>query len=69
VTVEAAYALGDEAQRGHLAPGTVGDVTILSGNLTDATADEMRAMTVVATIVGGVIEYCADPEICRRIEE
>ena len=29
VTVDAAYALGDETRRGHLAPGTLGDVTIL----------------------------------------
>ncbi len=34
VTVGAAYALGDEARRGHLAPGTLGDVTILSGDVT-----------------------------------
>ena len=27
VTVDAAHALGDEARRGHLAPGTLGDVT------------------------------------------
>ena len=26
--------LGDEARRGHLAPGTLGDVTILSGDVT-----------------------------------
>lgn len=68
-TVEAAYALGDEARRGHLAPGTLGDVTILSGDVTEATPDEIRAMTVVATIVGGVIEYCGDPEVCAHSEE
>jgi predicted amidohydrolase YtcJ len=64
VTVEAAYALRDEARRGHLAPGTLGDVTILSGDVTSATPDEIRAMTVVATIVGGLRAYCAGPEIC-----
>jgi predicted amidohydrolase YtcJ len=64
VTVEAAYALRDEARRGHLAPGTLGDVTILSGDVTDATPDEIRAMTVVATIVGGLPAYCAGPEVC-----
>ena len=64
VTLDAAYALGDEARRGHLAPGTLGDVTILSGDVTAATPDEIRAMTVIATIVGGVAAYCADPEIC-----
>ena len=64
VTLDAAYALGDEARRGHLAPGTLGDVTILSGDVTTATPDEIRAMTVIATIVGGVAEYCAEPELC-----
>ena len=35
MTLDAAWALGDEARRGHLAPGTLGDVTILSGDVTD----------------------------------
>jgi hypothetical protein len=65
-TIGAAYALGDEVRRGHLAPGTLGDITILSGDVTDATADEIRAMTVVATIVGGAIEYCGDPDVCSQ---
>lgn len=67
VTVDAAHALGDESRRGRLAPGTLGDVTILSGDVTAATADEIRAMTVSATIVGGAPAYCADPEICARL--
>jgi predicted amidohydrolase YtcJ len=64
VTLDAAYALGDESRRGHLAPGTLADVTILSGDVSVATPDEVRAMTVVATIVGGVPAHCADPGIC-----
>ena len=64
VTLDAAYALGDETRRGHLAPGTLGDVTILSGDVTAASPDEIRAMTVIATIVGGIPAYCSDPEIC-----
>jgi predicted amidohydrolase YtcJ len=67
VTLEAAWALGDEARRGHFAPGTLGDVTILSGDVTTATPDEIRAMKVVATIVGGIPVYCADPAICGRL--
>ena len=66
VTLDAAYALGDEARRGHLAPGTLGDVTILSGDVTDATPDEIRAMTVIAAIVGGNVAYCADPAACEE---
>jgi predicted amidohydrolase YtcJ len=64
VTLEAAYALGDEARRGHLAPGTLGDVTILSGAVLTASPDEIRALEVVATIVGGTVVHCADTEIC-----
>jgi predicted amidohydrolase YtcJ len=67
VTLDAAYALGDEARRGHLVPGTIADVTILSGDVTAATPDEIRAMTVIATIVGGTPAYCADPEICSQL--
>ena len=59
VTVDAAWALGDEARRGHLAQGTLGDVTILSRDVTQGTPDEIRSTTVVATIVDGVTVYCA----------
>jgi predicted amidohydrolase YtcJ len=68
VTLDAAYALGDEARRGRLAPGSLGDVTILSGDVTAAVPDEIRDMTVVATIVGGNAAYCADPTICSPLE-
>jgi hypothetical protein len=64
VTVDAAHALGDEARRGHLAPGALGDVTILSGDVLAATPDEIRGLDVVATIVGGVVVHCGDPAAC-----
>jgi len=64
LTVEAAFALGDESRRGRLAPGTLGDVTILSGDIRGATSDEIRAMDVIATIVGGDVVHCADAEAC-----
>ena len=64
VTLDAAYALGDESRRGHLAPGALGDVTILSGDVLDATPDEIRAMDVIATIADGTVVYCLDPEVC-----
>ena len=69
VTLDAAYALGDETRRGHLAPGTLGDVTILSGDVLDATPDEIRAMDVIATIVDGIVVYCSDPEVCPPAED
>ena len=65
VTRDAAHALGDEARRGHLAPGTLGDVTILSGDITGSTPDEIRALEVVASIVGGTIAYCSDQDVCH----
>jgi predicted amidohydrolase YtcJ len=64
ITLDAAWALADEARRGHLAAGTLDDVTILSGDVLNATPDEIRAITVIAAIVGGEIGFCADPEAC-----
>ena len=69
VTLDAAHMLGDEARRGHLAPGTLGDVTILNGDVTAATPNEIRDMTVIATIVGGIPAHCSDPEICSQLRE
>jgi predicted amidohydrolase YtcJ len=63
VTTGAAWALGDEAMRGHLAVGTYGDVTILSGDVTAGVADDVRAIQTVATIVDGRIVFCADPAL------
>jgi predicted amidohydrolase YtcJ len=69
VTLDAAWAVGDDTRRGHLAAGTLGDVTILSGDVTGgATPDEIRAMDVIATIVGGVPEYCPDSTICAQLQ-
>jgi predicted amidohydrolase YtcJ len=64
VTVDAAYALRDEANRGHLAVGTYADITILSGDVTTLSPDEIRDVDVAATIVGGITEYCAVPDLC-----
>jgi predicted amidohydrolase YtcJ len=65
VTLGAAWALGDEARRGHLAPGTLGDVTILSGDVIGASPDEIRALDVIATVVGGTVVHCSDTEVCE----
>lgn len=64
VTIDAAYALNDEANRGHLAPGIYADITILSRDVTSGTPDEIRATRVIATIVGGQAAYCAEPAFC-----
>jgi predicted amidohydrolase YtcJ len=67
VTLGAAYALGDETRRGHLAAGTLGDVTILSGDVTSSTADAIRELEIVATIVGGIVVHCSDVEVCGEL--
>jgi hypothetical protein len=64
VTIDAAFAIGADDLRGHLAPGTYGDLTILSGEMEGATPDEIRDMSVVATILGGKIVFCAESAIC-----
>lgn len=69
VTVDAAYALGDDSRRGRLRAGMFGDVTILSGDVRTATPEAIRAMSVVSTIVGGGIEHCSEPDICAGPEE
>jgi len=63
VTIDAGSPRG-QTPRGHLAPGTLGDATILSGDVTTATSDEIRAMDVIATIVGGRVVFCAGAEVC-----
>ena len=68
VTLDAAYAIGDEARRGHLATGTLGDITILSGDVTDATPEDIRAMDIIATIVGGVPEHCSNSPVCTQLQ-
>ena len=65
VTVDAAWAMGDDGGRGHLALGAVGDVTILSGDIASSTPDEIRALEVVATILGGNVVSCSDAAVCR----
>ena len=39
----------------------------MSGDVTAGTPDEIRALKVVATIVGGIPAYCADRETCSRL--
>jgi predicted amidohydrolase YtcJ len=64
VTIDAAYAIRADDLRGHLAPGSYGDVTILKGDMEGASPDELRQLTVVATIVGGKILFCDEPTLC-----
>jgi hypothetical protein len=42
-------------------------VTILGGDLLDATPEEIRALTVVAAIVGGEAAFCDGSEVCAAL--
>jgi predicted amidohydrolase YtcJ len=64
VTLDAAWALGDEKNRGHLAVGAYADITVLNGDVTQGSPDEIRSMIVVATIVGGLTVYCGEAAPC-----
>jgi predicted amidohydrolase YtcJ len=59
-----ADAVGDSEHRGRLVPGSYADITILSGDITAGTPAEIRRLEVVATIVGGIAEFCTDPAVC-----
>ncbi len=59
-----ADAVGGSQHRGRLVPSSYADITILSGDISAGTPAEIRRLEVVATIVGGIVEFCADPAIC-----
>jgi hypothetical protein len=44
----------------------VGDVTVLSGETPAPRPTRSGPLEVMATIVGGVVVYCSDIEICGR---
>jgi predicted amidohydrolase YtcJ len=58
-TTAAAYAGFEETIKGSLAPGKLGDVTVLSQNLLTVPDDRILSTKVLYTIVGGTIAYRA----------
>ncbi|MGW1342705.1 amidohydrolase [Kribbella sp. NPDC002412] len=63
-TIDAAYGTFEEDVKGSLAPGKYADLVILSDNPTTAPVDSLPNLEVLATIVGGRAENCADPAVC-----
>lgn len=59
MTIESAYALFRETEVGSLAPGKYADLIVISDNPLTVEANELRRLTVLATLVGGRFEYCA----------
>jgi predicted amidohydrolase YtcJ len=56
-TLGAAYASGEEDVKGSLAPGMLGDVTVLSADPTALPGSELLDVQVEQTIVGGRVVY------------
>ncbi len=59
-TAGAAYALGDDARRGMLAPGQLADLVVLDADLYRIPAMEIPGVSVLGTMVGGQWRYQAD---------
>lgn len=56
-TIDAAYAMFEERNRGSLVPGKLADITVLSHDLLTCTDDELLDTRVTNTIVGGSVVY------------
>lgn len=57
LTIEGAYAAGEEEQRGTIRVGKFADLTILDQDLIEGEADQIRSTKVLMTIVDGEIRY------------
>jgi predicted amidohydrolase YtcJ len=59
-TVNNAWAAGEEAVKGRLAPGLLADLVVLDRDLLTATPAEIRDAQVLLTVVGGRVVYERD---------
>jgi predicted amidohydrolase YtcJ len=59
MTIDAAYALGQDSAIGSLRPGKLADLVLLSRNPLAIDPDELPGVAVLMTMVGGRVEYCA----------
>lgn len=59
MTIDAAYAIGQEDQVGSLVPGKLADLVVLSDNILAVDPYEIPGISVLETIIGGQVEYCA----------
>ncbi len=60
MTLDAAFAAGEEGEKGSLEVGKLADLTVLSEDLLTAPEERLRATRVLLTIVGGEVRYRAE---------
>jgi len=63
-TIDAAYGTFEEDVKGSLAPGKYADLVILSDDPTTVPVDSLVDIQVLATVVDGQVEHCADTTLC-----
>jgi hypothetical protein len=56
-TIGSAYAVGEELVKGTLTPGKLADFVVLSADPLTVATEQIRDITVGATIVGGTVAY------------
>ena len=68
-TRNAAEAIGLDREIGTLEPGKLADMVILSDNPLKVPAEAIKDLSVLMTMVGGKVEYCADgsEELCPQM--
>jgi hypothetical protein len=62
LTIDAAYASFEEADKGSLTPGKLADLVVLSGNPLAVPAGGLLGIEVLLTVVGGEAVHCAEGE-------
>ena len=70
MTINAAYALFREDEVGSLEPGKLADLIVLSEDPLTIPSDSLKNLDVLATLVGGNVEYCnpAQPFLCSALQ-
>jgi hypothetical protein len=65
-TTGAAYAVGEEHERGRLLPGYFADLTVLAGDPVACAPAELLDMRVLATVIEGELVYDARPRTAEK---
>jgi predicted amidohydrolase YtcJ len=64
LTINAAHASFEEHSKGSIVPGKLADLVVLSADPLAVAAEEINNIVVLATLIGGVAEYCDLGEVC-----